>query len=103
MQLSQKSFLGALLGSGLWGLSGTASQALLQGFGFPVLGLVALRMLLSALLLQFIFPPAIPPKARGRLVLVPILGPAGSQITYLNGIGVSNVATGRLLPFFFFA
>ena len=101
MQLSQKSLLGALLGSGLWGLSGTASQALLQGFGFPVLGLVALRMLLSALLLQFIFRPAIPPKPRARLVLVSIFGLAGSQITYLSAIAFSNVATATLLQFLF--
>jgi len=101
MQLSQKSLLGALLGSGLWGLSGTASQALLQGFGFPVLGLVALRMLLSALLLQLIFRPAFPPKPRARLVLVSVFGLAGSQITYLGAIAFSNVATATLLQFLF--
>ena len=101
MQLSQKSLLGALLGSGLWGLSGTASQALLQGFGFPVLGLVALRMLLSALLLHFIFRPAIPPRPRARLVLVSVFGLAGSQITYLSAIAFSNVATATLLQFLF--
>src|SRR6266567_134030 len=101
MRLSQKSLLGALLGSGLWGLSGTASQALLQGFGFPVLGLVALRMLLSALLLQLIFRPAFPPKPRARLVLVSVFGLAGSQITYLGAIAFSNVATATLLQFLF--
>ncbi len=101
MQLSQKSLLAALLGSGLWGFSGTASQALLQSFRFPVLGLVALRMLLSALLLQLIFRPSFPQRPRAKLVLVSVFGLAGSQITYLGAIAFSNVATATLLQFLF--
>ncbi len=101
MELSQKSLVGALLGSGLWGLSGTASQALLQEYHFPVLGLVALRMLLSALLLQLVFRPSIPPKPRAGIVLVSIFGLGGSQITYLGAIAFSNVATATLLQFLF--
>src|SRR5215831_12256132 len=101
MHISQRSLVAALIGSGLWGLSGTASQALLQGFRFPVLGLVALRMLLSALLLHIIFRPSIPQKPRLRLVLVSVFGLAGSQITYLGAIAFSNVATATLLQFLF--
>jgi len=58
-------------------------------------------MLLSALLLQLILRPSLPPKPRGRLVLVSVFGLAGSQITYLGAIAFSNVATATLLQFLF--
>jgi drug/metabolite transporter (DMT)-like permease len=88
-------------GAGFWGLSGTAAQALFQVYGFPVLGLVNLRMLVSGLLLFVIVRPAPPRSQRLSIVALSVFGFAGSQLTYLVAIQFSNAATATLLQFLF--
>ncbi len=66
MRRSQASLIGTLVGAGLWGLSGTAAQALFQVYQFPVVALVAVRTLSSALILLIIVRPARPERNPAR-------------------------------------
>jgi drug/metabolite transporter (DMT)-like permease len=91
----------AITGSALWGLSGTASQVLLQGYSFPVLGLVTIRMLGASLLLLAVVRPRWPRPWTGSFVAMAILGLVGSQATYLEAILYTNVTTATLLQFLF--
>ncbi|MGD0587951.1 MAG: DMT family transporter [Thermoplasmata archaeon] len=91
----------AIAGSALWGLSGTAAQVLLQGYSFPVFGLVTIRMLGAALLLLAVARPRWPRPWTGSFVAMAVLGLVGSQATYLETILVSNVTTATLLQFLF--
>ena len=52
MQEERKALAAAVTGSALWGLSGTAAQVVVQSYVFPVWGLVTVRMLGAAFLLQ---------------------------------------------------
>jgi drug/metabolite transporter (DMT)-like permease len=98
---AQSSLLAALAGSALWGLSGTAAQALFERFEFPVLGLTAIRMLVGALLI-FVFGPRVPrPRFSPAFLALAFFGLAGSQITYLEAIQYSNAVTATLLQFLF--
>ncbi|HZW56995.1 MAG TPA: EamA family transporter [Nitrososphaerales archaeon] len=97
----RSSLFSALLGAVLWGLSGTAAQGLFQGFHFPVLGLVAVRMLSGGGILLLVHRPSRPHPPLMPLVIFSILGFAGSQLTYLFAIQFSNAATATLLQFLF--
>lgn len=90
-----------LLGASLWGLSGTAAQALFQFYNFPVLGLVTIRMLVSGSILMLILRPGKPPRPWTRLVALSLIGYAGSGFFYLTAIQYSNAATATLLQFLF--
>ncbi|HLM70189.1 MAG TPA: hypothetical protein VK423_02255, partial [Thermoplasmata archaeon] len=60
MREERAALAAAVVGSALWGLSGTAAQALLQGYSFPVFGLVTIRMLGASLILLIVVRPRWP-------------------------------------------
>jgi drug/metabolite transporter (DMT)-like permease len=101
MREERAAFAAATVGSALWGLSGTAAQALLQGSSFPVFGLVTIRMLGAALLLLVFVRPRWPRPWTGSFVALALLGLVGSQVTYLEALLYSNVTTATLLQFLF--
>jgi len=101
VRLTHLSLLQTLLGASLWGLSGTAAQALFQIYKFPVVGLVTIRMLLAGLALLIIVRPTIPARPWLPLIMLSVFGYAGSQLTYLGAIQFSNAATATLLQFLF--
>jgi drug/metabolite transporter (DMT)-like permease len=95
------SLIATLVGAALWGVSGTAAQALFERFQFPVFGLTTLRMLVGALLI-FAVAPRIPrPRFSAAFLVLAFFGLAGSQITYLEAIQFSNAVTATLLQFLF--
>lgn len=79
------SLLATLVGAGLWGVSGTAAQALFERFSFPVLGLVAVRLLAGALV-----PFGVAPTADGW---------AGVAVPSALGNGNATPARPAGLPF----
>ena len=101
MRFIHRSLFQTLLGASLWGLSGNAAQVLFHDYNFPVNGLVATRMLISGTILMLILRPRIPPKPWGRLIVLAVIGYAGSQFFYLLAIQFSNAATATLLQFLF--
>jgi drug/metabolite transporter (DMT)-like permease len=101
MRLTHRSLLKTLLGASLWGLSGTAAQALFQIYKFPVVGLLTIRMLVSGAVLLAVLRPSKPSRPILPLILLSIFGYAGSQFFYLAAIQFSNAATATLLQFLF--
>lgn len=103
MNSARRSLIGTVIGGAFWGLSGTAAQALFQIYGFPVVGLVTIRMLAGGLVLLLAMRPSMPRRGDGlfRLFVIAIFGIAGSQLTYLLAIQYSNAPTGTLLQFLF--
>ena len=101
MQEQSKALTAAVVGSGLWGLSGTAAQVILQGFVFPVWGLVTIRMLGAAVLLIAIARPKWPRPWTASFAAMAVFGLVGSQATYLEALFYSNVTTATLLQFLF--
>ena len=101
MQRTTYAFLAVLAGSALWGLSGTAAQALFVVDGFPALGLGTLRMLSAGALLWLLVRPSPPYRWTWKLVAFGLLGLAASQIGYLEAISFSNAVTATLLQFLF--
>ena len=101
MRAERRSFAQAIIGTTFWGLSGTAAQALFQNYGFPVEGLVTIRMLLAGSLLILILRPTLPRKSPVQFVALSVFGIAGSQVTYLAAIQASNAATATILQFLF--
>lgn len=101
MRLTHRALVQTLLGASFWGLSGTAAQALFQVYKFPVISLVTIRMLLSAIALLIIIQPHIPSRPIFPLVMLGIFGYAGSSLAYLGAIQYSNAATATLLQFLF--
>ncbi|MHB1908621.1 MAG: EamA family transporter [Nitrososphaerales archaeon] len=94
--------IGAVLAGALWGLSGTAAQALFETYNFPPVGLVSIRMLSGGLMLFAVIRPSFPKRNELLdLMLISILGIAASQVTYLGAIAFSNAPTGTLLQFLF--
>ena len=91
----------AIVAAGLWGLSGTAAQALFTNYGFPVVGLVSLRMLAAGAILVVIFRGERRPPFTASFLGLAILGIAGSQLTYLEAIEHSNAVTATLLQYLF--
>jgi drug/metabolite transporter (DMT)-like permease len=92
-----RAFAFAVTGAALWGLSGTAAQALFQGYGFPTFALVSIRMLVSGALLWAILRPALPRSDPWGFVAFAIVGLFGVQITFFLAIAYSNAATTTLL------
>ncbi len=101
MRDTRVALLATLVAAGCWGLSGTAAQALFVRFGFPVLGLVSIRMLSAGALLLLLLRPGSRPALTGSFLVLAVLGIGGSQITYLEAIQYSNAVTATLLQFLF--
>jgi len=101
MREERAALAAAVVGSALWGLSGTAAQALLQGYSFPVFGLVTIRMLGASLILLIVVRPRWPRPWTASFVGLALFGLLGSQVTYLEVIVYSNVTTATLLQFLF--
>lgn len=101
MRLTHRSLVQTFLGASFWGISGTAAQALFQIYNFPVVSLVTIRMLLSALALVIIIRPHLPSRPFLPMILLGIFGYAGSSLAYLEAIQYSNAATATLLQFLF--
>lgn len=101
MRLTHRSLVQTFLGASFWGVSGTAAQALFQIYNFPVVSLVAMRMLLSALALVIIVRPHLPSRPFLPMILLGIFGYSGSSLAYLEAIEYSNAATATLLQFLF--
>jgi len=87
----------ALVAASLWGLGGTAAQALFVVYGFPPAGLVTLRLVLSGGVLWLLLRPAFPRSHAGAFVPFGIFGLFGVQITFFLAIDYSNAATTTLL------
>jgi drug/metabolite transporter (DMT)-like permease len=101
VRLTHRSLIQTFLGASFWGVSGTAAQALFQIYNFPVVSLVAIRMLLSAAALMIIIRPHWPSRPFLPMILLGIFGYAGSSLAYLEAIQYSNAATATLLQFLF--
>lgn len=101
MQEQGKALAAAVSGSALWGLSGTAAQVLVQGYVFPVWGLVTIRMLGAAALLLAVARPKWPRPWTASFAAMAVFGLVGSQATYLEALFYSNVTTATLLQFLF--
>lgn len=101
MVSERTALLGTLTGAAFWGLSGTAAQAVFQGYGFPVVGLVTIRMLVSGAILFLIVRPRFPRDQWKSLLLLAIFGFLGIQLAYLLAIAFSNAVTATLLQFLF--
>ena len=97
------SLAGAVLAGALWGLSGTAAQALFQIYAFPPVGLVTIRTIAAGVAILLVLRPSLP-KWREHfphLLILAVFGIVGSQLGYLVAIQYSNAPTGALLQFLF--
>ena len=101
MQAQRAALVAAVTGSALWGFSGTAAQVILQGYVFPVWGLVTIRMLGAAFLLLLVARPKWPRPWTLSFASLAVFGLVGSQVTYLEALFYSNVTTATLLQFLF--
>jgi drug/metabolite transporter (DMT)-like permease len=101
VRLTHRSLIQTFLGASFWGVSGTAAQALFQIYNFPVVSLVTIRMLLSAVALMIIIRPRLPSRPFLPMILLGVFGYAGSSLAYLEAIQYSNAATATLLQFLF--
>lgn len=93
----------------LWGVSGTVAQSLLQHYQFTTDWLVAVRLLLSGILLLVV--SLLGEKRQnvwrifgsgadfGRLVIFSLLGLLAVQYTYFASIELGNAATATLLQY----
>lgn len=106
---SHKGVLLAVFGSLLWGGSGVAGQFLFQERGMTAEWLVAVRMLLSGILLltvdHFTNPKGVWSIWKDRysaiqLLQFAVLGMLGVQYTYFAAIEASNAATGTVMQYF---
>ncbi len=101
MRKEQFAVIATVAGASLWGISGTAAQALFERFHFPVLGLLTVRMLVGSFLI-FAAAPRFPrPRFSSAFLALALVGLAGSQVTYLAAIQFSNAVTATLLQFLF--
>ena len=90
------SLAGAVLAGALWGLSGTAAQALFQIYAFPPVGLVTIRTIAAGVAILLVLRPSLP-KWREHffhLLILAVFGIVGSQLGYLVAIQYSNAPTG---------
>lgn len=88
-----------VVGSSLWGLSGTAAQLLFERHGVQPQWLVTLRLAGAGILLLLIVRPRWPRDHWPRLLLFGILGVAAVQYTYFAAIALANVATATFLQY----
>jgi drug/metabolite transporter (DMT)-like permease len=98
-----------VIGSTLWGLSGTAAQQLFQSFGFTPAWLVTMRMSVSGLLLLLFVSMKIGvrstfalwrhPGDRFRIILYALFGLVGVQYSYFESIQLGNAATATFLQY----
>ncbi len=91
----------ALIAAALWGLSGTAAQALFQVYSFPTFGLVAIRCLIASFMIFLLFRPKWPKGAGVRLTKFALLGIIPTQLFYFITIAYSNIVTALLLEYLF--
>ncbi len=101
MRETRLALASAMVAAGFWGLSGTAAQALFVQYGFPVLGLVSLRMLSAGAILVLVLRTERRPPFTASFLALAVLGIAASQLTYLEAIEYSNAVTATLLQFLF--
>ena len=101
MRETRLALASAMVAAGFWGLSGTAAQALFVRYGFPVLGLVSLRMLSAGTILVLLVRTERRPPFTASFLGLAVLGIAASQLTYLEAIEYSNAVTATLLQFLF--
>jgi drug/metabolite transporter (DMT)-like permease len=101
VQTTRAALAATVIASGCWGLSSTVAQALFAHFAFPVIGLVAVRMLSAGVILLVLIGPRSRPALTPSFVSFSILGVAASQLTYLEAIQLSNAVTATLLQFLF--
>ncbi len=90
-----------LFAAALWGISGTAAQALFQVYHFPAFGLVALRSLLAGIVLLVWLRPKWPREKQYKMLLYAIVGILPSQLFYFLTIAYSNVVAALLLEYLF--
>jgi drug/metabolite transporter (DMT)-like permease len=98
-----------VIGSTLWGLSGTAAQQLFQTYGFSPTWLVTMRMSVSGLLLLLFVSTKMGVRHtfvlwkhtgdRWRIGLFAVLGLIGVQYTYFESIDLGNAATATFLQY----
>lgn len=97
-----------ILGTMLWGISGTVAQFLFQQKGFTAGWLVAVRLLISGLALLIygyikkdtnLTKIWYSKKDRIKLILFGILGMLGVQYTFFAAINHSNAATAAILQY----
>lgn len=94
-----RGLLYVLVGSSLWGLSGTAAQVLFQRHGVTPQGLVTMRVAGAGLLLLVIVRPPFPRAHWRPLLVFAVLGVAAVQYTYFAAIALTNVATATFLQY----
>lgn len=103
-----KGILLVIIGSMLWGISGTVAQYLFQQKGFSAEWLVVTRLLASGIILliytfvkgnQNIFGIWRSKHNVISLILFSILGMLGSQYTYFAAIKYGNAATATILQY----
>ncbi len=94
-------FLISLSGAAFWGLSGTMADVLFTDFSMNPLSVLALRMLISGIVMLIIFRPKFPKENFKLIVLYAILSVV-LQLSYLETINLSNAATATFLQFLYF-
>ncbi len=104
----RRAVAGVLAGAGLWGLSGTAAQQLMQGYGVTPQWLVTTRMLVAGLVLLLASPwlgardrlaPWRDGASRRQLVAFALGGLVGVQYSYMASIALGNAATATFLQY----
>jgi drug/metabolite transporter (DMT)-like permease len=96
-----RGLLYAVCGAVLWGLSGTAAQALFQAYHLTAQWLVTVRMLGAGILLLCWFRPTFPSQHKIRFTVFALVGLAGVQFTYFATIAYSNVTTATCLQYLY--
>jgi drug/metabolite transporter (DMT)-like permease len=104
-----KGFVMVLVGSTLWGLSGTVAQKLFEEYGFAAGYLVTLRLITAGALMLLMAAvrgkrAALTgvwkePKDRVAVIVFGVLGMLGVQYTYFSAIEAGNAATATLLQY----
>ncbi|MBU3089904.1 DMT family transporter [Clostridium gasigenes] len=103
-----KGIMLVIIGAMLWGISGTVAQFLFQEKGFSTEWLVAIRLLVSGLILllyafikgdQDIWKIWKSKHSRWSLIIFGIIGTLGVQYTYFASIKYGNAATATILQY----
>ncbi len=94
-------FILSLSGAALWGLSGTASDALFRIFGMNPLALLGARMTIAGGLMLLIFRPKFPWEMKFLFLLYTATSII-LQFSYLETIYLSSAPTATFLQFMYF-